>query len=135
VGLGASDAQFLNLLGVNGPMTPGQLAAVTGLTTGSVTGVLDRLERAGYTRRERDPHDRRRVLVVPVAEGLARLAEHYTDHGRHMEAVLAQRSPEQLRVIADFLRAMTDAPGGYVTRAGSGTTDCQCSDDPPLTDR
>ncbi|MCW2902773.1 MAG: transcriptional regulator TrmB [Streptosporangiaceae bacterium] len=117
VGLGASDAQFLNLLALNGPMTPGQLATVTGLTTGSVTGVLDRLERAGYTRRERDPHDRRRVLVTSVPEGMARLAEHYAEHGEHMAAVLARQTPDELRVIAEFLRALTDTPDGYVTPA------------------
>jgi DNA-binding MarR family transcriptional regulator len=117
VGLGATDAQFLNLLALNGPMTPGQLAAVTGLTTGSVTGVLDRLERAGYARRERDPHDRRRVLVTPVPDGIARLAEHYAEHGEHMAAVLARLTPDELRAVAGFLSAMTDTPGGFVTPA------------------
>ena len=47
VGLGASDSQFMSLLGLHGPLTPGRLAGLSGLTTGTVTGVLDRLERAG----------------------------------------------------------------------------------------
>src|SRR3979411_2448173 len=50
VGLGGSDSQFLSLLGIHGPLTPGRLAELTGLTTGTVTGVIDRLERAGYAR-------------------------------------------------------------------------------------
>ena len=49
-------------------MTPGQLARETKLTTGAVTGVLDRLEQAGYVSREHDPEDRRRIIVRPVPE-------------------------------------------------------------------
>ena len=49
-------------------MTPGQLARATKLTTGAVTGVLDRLEQAGYVSREHDPEDRRRIIVRPVPE-------------------------------------------------------------------
>ena len=55
VGLGASDAQVLSLLTVNGPMTPSQIASLTGLTTGSVTALLDRLERGDYVRRRQLP--------------------------------------------------------------------------------
>lgn len=55
------------------PVTPGRLAELTGLTTGAVTGVVDRLEAAGFVRRERDPHDRRRQLIRPVPEAVAEL--------------------------------------------------------------
>jgi DNA-binding MarR family transcriptional regulator len=115
VGLGGSDAQFLGLLGAHGPLAPGQLAEITGLTTGTVTGVIDRLERAGFVRRERDTTDRRKVLVLPVPEGIARLAEHYQEHGALMDAVLRRRDRDQLRVIADFLSEMADTPGGFVS--------------------
>ncbi|MDJ0356614.1 MarR family transcriptional regulator [Paenarthrobacter sp. PH39-S1] len=117
VGLGASDGQVLSLLNVDGPKSPGQLAAITGLSTGSMTALLDRLERGGFIKRERDPHDRRKVLVVPAAEGQARLAHHYTEYGAHLQAVLSARSPEQLEIIADFLDDMTDVDGGYVSRS------------------
>src|SRR6266516_437350 len=63
LGLGASDTQFMTLLEVHGPLTPGQLAELTGLKTGTVTGVLDRLEQARFIRRDRDPVDRRKVIV------------------------------------------------------------------------
>ena len=53
LGLGASDSQFLTLLRTRGPMTPGQLAEATRLTSGTVTGVIDRLEKAKLVRRER----------------------------------------------------------------------------------
>jgi DNA-binding MarR family transcriptional regulator len=103
LGLGGSDSQFLSLLGMHGPLTPGRLAELTGLTTGTVTGVIDRLERGGYVRRERDATDRRKVLVTQVPEAMAAIAEHYREHGEHLDAVLRRRDAAQLRVIADFL--------------------------------
>jgi DNA-binding MarR family transcriptional regulator len=116
VGLGASDAQVLSLLTVNGPMTPGQIASLTGLTTGSVTALLDRLERGNYVRRERDTQDRRKILVVPEEEGQQRLARHYAGYGEHMQRVLARLEPHELETIAEFLEAMTDVDGGYVAQ-------------------
>jgi DNA-binding MarR family transcriptional regulator len=111
VGLGGSDLQFLSLLGNHGPLTPGRLAALTGLSTGTVTGVIDRLENGGYVRRDRDATDRRKVLVTPVPESVARLAEFYSEHGRHMTAVLGARDEGQLRTILDFLNDMNASPG------------------------
>jgi DNA-binding MarR family transcriptional regulator len=116
VGLGASDAQVLSLLTVNGPMTPSQLASLTGLTTGSVTALLDRLERGHYVRRERDTKDRRKILVVPQEEGQQRLARHYAGYGEHMQSVLARLTPHELETIAEFLDNMTDVDGGYIAR-------------------
>jgi DNA-binding MarR family transcriptional regulator len=114
VGLGASDAQFVGLLGQHGPLTPGRLAALSGLTTGTVTGVVDRLERAGFVRRERDEGDRRKVLVVLEPAAMATLAEHYREHAEHLDRVLAARTPEELRTIAAFLDDLLgpDAAGG-----------------------
>jgi DNA-binding MarR family transcriptional regulator len=112
VGLGPSDSQFMSLLSLHGPLSPGRLAELSGLTTGTVTGVIDRLERAGFVRRQRDTTDRRKVLVAPVPAAVARLAEHYAEHGAHAEAVLERRQPDQLRVIAEFLAELVSAPGG-----------------------
>lgn len=111
VGLGGSDLQFLTLLGQHGPLAPGRLAELAGLSTGTVTGVIDRLEKGGYVRRERDTTDRRKVLVVPVPEAMARLAEFYVEHGDHMAEVLRTRDDEQLRTIRDFLEDMNGSPG------------------------
>ncbi|MGB6160690.1 MAG: MarR family transcriptional regulator, partial [Acidobacteriaceae bacterium] len=63
LGLHPTDMQFLNLLELLGPMTPGFLAQCSGLSSGGVTVVLDRLEKAGYVRRSANPSDRRSVLV------------------------------------------------------------------------
>lgn len=57
---------YVRTLPADSPLSPGELAKLTGLTTGAITGVIDRLEKAGYVRRERDTVDRRKVIVVPT---------------------------------------------------------------------
>src|ERR1700684_1456860 len=63
IGINATDLNCLNILSFSGQLTAGELARGTGLTTASITGVVDRLEDAGFVRRERDATDRRRVVV------------------------------------------------------------------------
>ena len=65
VGLNPSDLGCLCLLLLHGPIPAGRVAELTGLTTGAVTGVIDRLERAGFAQRVLDPTDRRKVIVKP----------------------------------------------------------------------
>lgn len=68
-GINGTDMQAVGLLMSQGPATPGELAARTGLTAGgAITAVIDRLERAGYVTRERDAADRRKVIVRAVPE-------------------------------------------------------------------
>ena len=73
LGLNVTDHKCVDLLLLNGPLTAGELAQKTGLTTGAVTAVIDRLERAGFARREDDPHDRRRVIVSVVPQRLGEI--------------------------------------------------------------
>jgi DNA-binding MarR family transcriptional regulator len=103
LGLGGTDVRFLTLLDRHGPLTPGRLATLTGLTTGSVTGVIDRLERAGFVGRERDDADRRKVRVVPVPEAAARLAAEWHDDLVVLDTVLRRRDQAELEVISRFL--------------------------------
>src|SRR5580704_17509778 len=63
IGINATDLNCLNILSFSGQMTAGELARATGLTTASITGVVDRLEEAGFVHRERDASDRRRVVI------------------------------------------------------------------------
>ncbi|MFJ1456408.1 MarR family transcriptional regulator [Nocardia wallacei] len=68
LGITVTDLSCLNLLRMRGPLTPGELADLLGIARGgAITTVVDRLERAGYVRRNRDAQDRRRVRVEPVA--------------------------------------------------------------------
>jgi DNA-binding MarR family transcriptional regulator len=103
LGLGPTDVRFLTMLDLYGPLTPGRLATLTGLTTGSVTGVIDRLERAGLVSRRRDDTDRRKVRVVPMPEATARLAAERHDNLDLLDSVLERRGPAELAVIARFL--------------------------------
>ncbi|HET6835866.1 MAG TPA: MarR family transcriptional regulator [Acidimicrobiales bacterium] len=85
------------------PLTAGQLAELTGLTTGAVTGVLDRLESAGFVRRERDPGDRRRVIVRLVPEAMARTRPMFGGLIADMRALHGDYSDDELAVFVDML--------------------------------
>src|SRR5438067_11217236 len=76
-GISGSDLECLDFLNLEGRVTAGRLAEVTGLTTGAITGVVDRLEKAGLVRRQRDPADRRKVFIVTVPENVAKIARFY----------------------------------------------------------
>src|SRR2546430_1487431 len=73
LGLHISDLRCLNILLETGSVPAGEIGERTGLTTGAVTRMVDRLERAGYVRREPDPTDRRRVIVSPGAEQMGKV--------------------------------------------------------------
>lgn len=103
VGLGATEEKTLSLLSRFGPLTAGEIASHTGLTTPSVTGLLDRLESKGVVQRVRDPHDRRRVIVEPNQERLAELDQLFSSLQETFRELLEIYSDEQLATIADFL--------------------------------
>jgi DNA-binding MarR family transcriptional regulator len=116
-GMSASDTQFMHLLNLHGPLTPGRLAELSGLSTGTVTGVLDRLEDLGYARRERDPDDRRKVIVTLDEERLWRdFGPLYAPQAEHLAGVLDRYDADQLELIEDFLtRSVEGAPRGGET--------------------
>jgi DNA-binding MarR family transcriptional regulator len=78
LGINATDLRCLGLATSEPGLTPTRLAELAGLTTGAITGVLDRLERAGFVRREADPADRRRLRVQLVPDRLGELTAYYT---------------------------------------------------------
>lgn len=103
LGMHPTDMQTLHLLELLGPMTPGRLAECTGLTTGGVTVVLDRLEKAGYAHRERNPHDRRSVLVHLNAAKMATVAEFYGAINEQLSEFLAAYPQRELETVVKFL--------------------------------
>jgi len=107
IGINVTDLNCLNILALGGRMTAGELARATGLTTASITGVLDRLEEAGFVRRERDPHDRRRVIVrLDAARGLRDVAPVFAPVIAAWQAVAARYTDEQLSLILEFQREL-----------------------------
>jgi DNA-binding MarR family transcriptional regulator len=122
LGLNPSDHKCADLIcNETGPITAGRLAEITGLSTGAITGVVDRLEKAGFVARVPDASDRRRVVIqgvehgkapdlrhlfVPMMEGMAMICESYTD--------------EQLRLVVGFMQrtgALTEAQIANMRRA------------------
>src|SRR6516164_7736183 len=83
-GISASDMDCMDFLNLEGRMTAGRLAELTGLTTGAITGVIDRLEKAGYVRRERDESDRRKVFIAPVPERMMEIGRFYRSEERRV---------------------------------------------------
>jgi DNA-binding MarR family transcriptional regulator len=107
LGLHPTDHKAMSILERAGPMSAGELAERTRLTTPSVTALVDRLERRGFVRRVADPDDRRRVIVEPSPEGVAKVAAFFESPGRSLARLLAGYSPEELAVILDFLTRST----------------------------
>jgi DNA-binding MarR family transcriptional regulator len=99
LGLHVSDLRCLNILLEAGSVPAGEIGERTGLTTGAVTRMVDRLEHAGYVHREADPADRRRVMVSPVPEQMARIAPLYTGMAQAWSAAMSDYDDEQLAAI------------------------------------
>jgi DNA-binding MarR family transcriptional regulator len=105
LGINASDFECLDLARrSNGtPLTAGRLADATGLTSGAITGVIDRLEGADLVRRARDPEDRRKVMVCPTSGALKSVPHLFEPLHRAMTQMWSRYSDEQLELILDFL--------------------------------
>jgi DNA-binding MarR family transcriptional regulator len=106
-----TDLQCLNLLTLQGPMTPSRLAEAMAITKGgAITAMVDRLEKAGYVRRTRDPRDRRQVLVDTVDDApLRQLVARFSPIGERLTGLLAHYTDEELEVILDFAARSNDA--------------------------
>ena len=125
-GISGSDLECLDFLNLEGRVTAGRLAEVTGLTTGAITGVVDRLEQAGLVRRERDEADRRKVFIAIVPENVAQIGRFYMPMKAAMNKLWSTYSDAELQLLLRFstegykavleategLKAMLDAPKG-----------------------
>ncbi len=109
MGLSATDEKCLDLaMRATGPVTAGRIAELSGLSTGAVTGVIDRLERAGYVRRVRDPHDRRKVLVEVTVGDLDEFGQIFEVARQSLVEVLDQFDEDELQVIERYLKLQTE---------------------------
>jgi DNA-binding MarR family transcriptional regulator len=109
LGVSRTDLHCLNIIENSGGLTAGELAAEAGLTTGAVTGVIDRLERAGYARRLPDAADRRRVKVEVTPEFYRRSAAIWGPLAADWESKLGEQfTVADLERIIEFLRVTND---------------------------
>lgn len=105
-GIHSTDLEAHDLLTLSGPIPAGRLAELTGLTTGAVTNLIDRLEDAALARREPDPADRRRVIVralAPPAAMARRIMPEFEAMGQQMDELLARYDEDELALLRDFL--------------------------------
>ncbi len=103
------DLDCLNLIDRHGPLSPSALSRRAGLHPATLTGVLDRLERGGWVARERDPSDRRAVVVRALRDRYAELLGLYAGMNRSMNQICAGYDDAELQVIADFLQRTAEA--------------------------
>lgn len=115
VGINSSDLECLDLILMGGPASAGEIGRRTGLTSGAVTGLIDRLERQQLVERTADPRDRRKVLVKVREDGIGRLSAYFEPMQRAMTAFLAEYDEEQLALIADFIERGTAIAMARVT--------------------
>jgi DNA-binding MarR family transcriptional regulator len=105
LGINITDLRCLDVLDQHGGSTPGEIATALGLTTGAVTTLLDRLERAGYVRRVRDSTDRRRVNVELTPRSIELAGELYGPMAVDGHALLAGYEARELELLRDFLQS------------------------------
>jgi DNA-binding MarR family transcriptional regulator len=119
LGIGRTDLHCINAIENAGGLTAGQLAERAGLTSGAVTGVVDRLERAGFARRVPDPDDRRRVKLEVTPEFYARAAAIWGPLREDWEAALSARfTAAELSRITEFLRLTNEVGRRQLKRLG-----------------
>src|SRR6266550_9548971 len=103
------DIDCLDLIDREGPLAPSTLARLAGLHPATITGILDRLERGGWVTRERDPADRRAILIRARRERLPDLLRLYAGMNRSMNQIYTGYSESELKAIADFLQRTAKA--------------------------
>jgi DNA-binding MarR family transcriptional regulator len=106
LGIHHTDMETMDFLNLFGPMSAGELAERTGLSTGATTRLIDRLEAAGFVRRTTDPKDRRRVIIehADPTEKIALAVKLFGQMGKRHANLWATYSPEELETIVDFLK-------------------------------
>jgi DNA-binding MarR family transcriptional regulator len=114
-----ADIDCLDLIDQQGPFSPSELARRTGLHPATMTGILDRLERGGWIARERDPDDRRAVVIRARRERYGDLLSLYAGMNKSMNEIYAGYDEDELEVIADFLQR-TAAAGRAATERLTG---------------
>jgi DNA-binding MarR family transcriptional regulator len=103
------DLDCLELIARHGPLSPSALARRAGLHPATITGILDRLERGGWVVRDRDPSDRRAVVVRALRDRNAELVRLYSGMNASMDQICAGYGDTELELLADFLRRTANA--------------------------
>ncbi|MET0545004.1 MAG: MarR family transcriptional regulator [Caulobacterales bacterium] len=111
-----TDLRCLDMLNVRGAVSAGALAEELGLTTGAVTTVIDRLERAGYAVRRRSEHDRRTVLIALSPAAAPRISAFFAALQKEMDKALSDNSDTEIHFLISFFTRMQDATQRSITK-------------------
>ncbi|OIK17176.1 hypothetical protein BIV60_00335 [Bacillus sp. MUM 116] len=104
LGLNSTDHKCLDIILRNYPMTAGKLAEMTGFTTGTVTGVIDRLEKASYVYRDKDPNDRRRVIInVHLQKVEKEILPLFASFSQSMRELFEKYNNQEIKFLFDFV--------------------------------
>ncbi|WP_338448123.1 MarR family transcriptional regulator [Niallia oryzisoli] len=107
MGLVHTDLKTADILNETGPLTAGEISQITGLSTGSVTALLDRLEHAGFIKREKDPNDRRKVIIVPIKEQQDLIKARYSSISKTTKEYCQRYDEKELKLILQFTTDIT----------------------------
>ena len=105
--LNPTDHKIVDILNQHGLMTAGELSEITGLSTGSITTALDRLEKARFVKRVNDPNDRRKVLLQVIPDRFPEVGELFTDMLQAQDQLLSAYSDSELALILDYIEKTT----------------------------
>lgn len=103
-GLSGTDHKYLGILIRNGSMSAGDLSRLTGLTTGAITGVIDRLEKNNLVKREFDKHDRRKIIIVPDTQtAMKLLGGPFADLQEKMVSLISKLNENEIKIIEKYM--------------------------------
>ncbi|MEO8234595.1 MAG: MarR family transcriptional regulator [Flavobacterium sp.] len=104
LGFSSTDHKYLGFFLQRGKLTAGDLAALTSLTTGAITGLIDRFEKKNLVKREFDANDRRKVVIVPNTKKIMNLFEpFYKPFQEETEKLIATFSNDEINIIESYL--------------------------------
>ncbi|MBT2647659.1 MarR family transcriptional regulator [Bacillus sp. ISL-34] len=107
IGVSHTDLKSAEILNETGPITAGELSKLTGLSTGSVTALINRLEKSGYVKRGRDQLDGRRVMIAPIPERQEQIKSHYQSLSMATKELCSAYNEQELKFINQFIEDIT----------------------------
>ncbi|USK75285.1 MarR family winged helix-turn-helix transcriptional regulator [Peribacillus frigoritolerans] len=107
IGVSHTDLKSAEILNETGPITAGELSKTTGLSTGSVTALINRLEKSGYVKRERDQLDGRKVMIMPIPERQEQIKSHYQSLSMATKELCSAYNEQELILINQFVEEIT----------------------------
>ncbi|MDM5220000.1 MarR family transcriptional regulator [Peribacillus sp. NJ11] len=107
IGVSHTDLKSAEILNETGPITAGELSKITGLSTGSVTALINRLEKSGYVKRERDQLDGRRVMIAPIPKRQEQIKSHYQSLSMATKELCSAYNEQELILINQFVEDIT----------------------------